>query len=87
MAPLKAEGMAQAMETSLGEEWSVQKGVDVPMPGGGVEDRKLLFTAIARGVLKYLEDNQNEFINSITFQVGSVTFTRNVTGVDLNIDA
>lgn len=51
-----AAGMAHYMEEAMKREWQAVKGH--PLPSGmGETDRKILFAAIAQGVLRYLEDN------------------------------
>ena len=80
-----ANGMAEAMEISLQEEWLATKGVVLPQ--GGIEDRKLLFVAIARGVLRYLEDHENELITSITLESGGIETSHTVSQLNLNIDS
>ena len=47
--------MAEAMETALKAEWAAVKGI--PFPDAGEEDRRLLFVAIAQGLVRYLKDN------------------------------
>jgi hypothetical protein len=51
-----AASMAQYMEEAMKVEWQAVKGY--PLPAGvGEADRKILFAAVAQGVLRYLEDN------------------------------
>ena len=52
-----AESMAKEMEDAMADLFSKVKGI-APMPEEGKEDRRLLFVAIARGMLKYLNDHQ-----------------------------
>lgn len=78
---LTTNGLVQEMIKALGEEYWAKK--EKPLPPGYEEDRDILFRAIAKGLLKYLEDNQNEFISTITFN--DATGTRSVTNLDLNI--
>lgn len=73
--------MAEAIETALQQEWPLARGV--PLPPDGMAERRILFVAIARGVLQYLKDHQHEFINSITLN----GISQPVTNVDLNIAA
>ena len=51
-----ANSMALYMEEAMKEEWFRVKGerlhADI-----GVQDRRILFAAVAQGVLRYLEDN------------------------------
>ena len=48
--------MAQAMETAFQAEWLAVKDRALPS-GSGEEDRKILFSAIAKGVVKHLKEN------------------------------
>lgn len=76
--------MAEAMEVALGQEWLQLKGTALPMQGE--EDRRLLFVAIAQGVVKHLRDNADAFsVNVAVAQsgdgirsIGSVTSGNNV---------
>ena len=90
MAQLKAgrvadfsDSMAQAIEIAMQQEWQAVKGVALPQ--AGQDDRRLLFVAIARGILQYLKTHQNEILNSITLETGGVQTTTPVTNLDLNI--
>ena len=51
------DSMAEAMEDAFQEEWLAVK--EESLPGGGEEERKILFAAVAQGLLQYLEDNIN----------------------------
>ncbi len=51
-----AASMAQYMEEAMKSEWYAVKGHRLPA-GVGEADRKILFAAVAQGVLRYLEDN------------------------------
>ena len=56
MAPFEGS-MAQAIEEAFEDEWTAVK--KTPMVQQGLEDRRILFAAIARGVLKHLKDRAN----------------------------
>lgn len=75
------DSMAEAIEIALQQEWPLARGV--PLPTDGLQERRILFVAIARGVLQYLKDHQHEFMNSITLN----GVPQSVTDVDLNIAA
>jgi hypothetical protein len=51
-----AASMAAYMEAAMQKEWQAVKGYELPA-GVGVDDRRILFAAVAQGVLRYLEDN------------------------------
>lgn len=81
---LNYDDMAAAMETALDQEWFDVKGEH--LPGAGSEDRQLLFKAIARGMLHYLEAQQNNMFNSIRLRRQGFTIERDydVRALDLN---
>ncbi len=58
-----AGSMAEAMENALKQEYQAVKGE--PLPGLGVEDRRLLLVAIAQGVVRYLKENGDAFQISV----------------------
>ena len=65
MAALKAGryenlvgSMAMAIEAAMQDEWSHARGESLPETGK--EDRLILFRAVARGVLGYLEAHQGD---------------------------
>jgi hypothetical protein len=49
------DSMAEAMENALAAEWLRLR--NRPLPALGREDRRLLFVAIAQGVVRHLRDN------------------------------
>ncbi|NIM95760.1 MAG: hypothetical protein GTO18_18830 [Anaerolineales bacterium] len=53
-----ANSMAEAIEDALEKEW--QRLWNQPLPVEGQEDRRLLFVAIAQGVIRHLKDNAKE---------------------------
>ena len=77
---LVANDLANAMVDQLDEAWQIVKNEPIPSPPG--EDARILFLAIARGLLKYMEQHQNETIKTIALGGGSSV---NVTSLDLNI--
>ncbi len=76
-----SDSMAEAIETALQEEWQAAKGTALPTIGQ--DDRRLLFVAIARGVLQYLKTHEDEILTNITLVDGGV-FSPQVTNLDLN---
>ena len=50
--------MAQAMEDSFQLEWDAVK--KYPLSEAGEEDRKLLFSAVAQGVIQHLQEHIND---------------------------
>jgi len=73
------DSMALAMEEEMG---LVYQGVkNVPLPDSAAKDMRLLFVAIARGVLKYLNAKETGNITVQTDDVPPRTF-----GVHLAVD-
>jgi hypothetical protein len=77
---LVANDLANAMMDQLDDAWQIVKGEPIPSPPG--DDARIMFLAIARGLLRYMEQHQNETIKSIALGGGSSV---NVTSLDLNI--
>jgi len=78
--PLVANELANAMMDQLDDAWLIVKGDPIPSPPG--EDARIMFLAIARGLLVYMEQKQNDTIKTIALGGGSAV---NVTSLDLNI--
>ncbi len=62
-----ADSMAKAIEDALKTEWAQVKGE--ALPSTGEEDRRLLFVAIAQGVLRYLSDYDHTSLDVYDVQV------------------
>ena len=77
---LIASEMADAMVDQLDEAWQQVKGE--PFPGGSREDARIMFLAVARGLLIYMEAHQNDTITSIALSGGSA---QTVNSMNLNI--
>lgn len=54
-----SESMAQDMEDAMQGVWA-ERWPDEPFPTAGEDDRRMLFVAIAQGVLRYLSRNESE---------------------------
>ena len=74
---LDPKSLTDAIDTAFGIEWKKVK--TNPLPDAGKDDRRLMFAAVARGVLQYLSDHQGEFISSVTLAPSGTTTT---TGYD-----
>lgn len=61
-------GMAAAIEQAFADELSARKGTQ--LPDASAEERRMLFAAIARGVLGYLDDNEA----NLNIVIGSDTY-------------
>ena len=77
---LVASDLADAMVAQLDEAWKIVKGED--FPGGSRDDARIMFLAVARGLLIYMEQHQNDTVSSVTLGGGS---SQNVTALNLNI--
>lgn len=84
---MTAVDLSAAIEAELPTAWQEIKGFGLPS-GGDPTDRQVLFRAIARGLLKYLQAHETDFLNSITFTSFSTTSLSTgqpVTSVDFDI--
>jgi len=81
---LEPDGLANAFESALPQAWlDVKKA---PLPPGDPNDRKPLFLAIARGLLKYIHDHQLDTISKMDLSIGTTTpVTNSVSNLQLNI--
>jgi hypothetical protein len=58
------DGMAAAIDAAMQEEWQIAHGS--PLPGGAGElDRKILFAAVAKGVLRYLYAHRADLVTDV----------------------
>lgn len=80
-----SNSMAAAMEQAFLDEWNTVKGE--ALPEAGEEERKILFAAVAQGLVSYLKDNINDALeidvsvtqqssNQVTSSSGSITVTQ-----------
>jgi hypothetical protein len=53
------DSLAEAIENAMKMEWRAVKGET--LPAEGQDDRRVLFVAIAQGILDYLKDHQADF--------------------------
>jgi hypothetical protein len=82
--PLRPAALTDAIDAAFRAEWS--RTHPMPLPDAGSEDRRLLFAAIARGLLTYLDANRDEIFETITLQTeGSDDRTYTVTRTNLDI--
>lgn len=54
-----ASSLAQAIEDAMQDEWRHYHGGE-SLPDQGTQDRLIMFKAVARGVLGYLEQHQGD---------------------------
>jgi hypothetical protein len=58
-----SDSMAAAIEAAMQEEWEIARGT--PMPSGpGDTDRKVMFAAVAKGVLRYLYTHRTDLVTN-----------------------
>jgi hypothetical protein len=74
-----ANSMAEAMAQAFREEWPFVMG-DAPVPQTS-QEMKLLFAAVARGVVRHLQEHANDFKVTVT-HTGTNTYTGTVTRID-----
>jgi len=87
--PGKYEAMEESMAAAIEDQMKILfedvKKTDIP--DTGKEDRKILFVAIARGILQYLNDNQNLINITFKFQDPTTSQPTEITAnVNLNIN-
>lgn len=58
------DSMAGAIEDAMADVYTKVKGTG--LPDVGEEDRRILFTAVARGVLRYSEDHETQLLSDVT---------------------
>lgn len=80
---LNAQGMAGKISEAMGRLFKEKKGTVIP--DAGKEDREMLFLAISRGILGYLEEKESKMINRITLKQAGITNEYDVQDLDLNI--
>lgn len=59
-----ASSLAACIDQAMRNEWQARKGENLPESGPGVQDRQILFAAIAQGVLKFLADHVDDLVTS-----------------------
>ena len=75
-----ADSMAATMIQSFKDEWPLVMGNDIPLPES-MDQMKLLFAAVAQGVVKHLQQHAKDFKVSVT-DSGTGTDTGTVTQID-----
>jgi hypothetical protein len=75
--------LAAAIERALADEWQTVKGQ--ALPSDGRDDRRLLFVAIAQGVLRYLKAHENDLLSSITLDQGGGPVANAVSALGLEV--
>jgi hypothetical protein len=78
-----ADSMAKAMDDAMLDTYQKLKGS--PLPDKGKEDRRMLFVAIAQGLLTYLRAHENDMIATMNLSFGGPPATATVSAVNMNI--
>jgi hypothetical protein len=83
---LKPDELTTEIDKAFEKEW--KKANTGELPSAGADDRRMLFAAVAKGVLKYLSDHQGEFVSSLTLTPSEATdsTTYAATDTQLNIE-
>jgi len=82
---LNARELANVMADELDEAWQEVKGV--AFPGGNREDARVMFLAVARGLLLYLEQHKGDMVANVTIdRGGGATEALTVRRVDLDTE-
>ncbi len=76
---LVATDLANAMVEELDEAWFQVKGE--AFPGGSREDARIMFLAVSRGLLLYLEAHKTDMVSTVRLGGGSPIA---VNSVDIN---
>jgi hypothetical protein len=82
---LAPDPLTEAMMQALHDEWQAAKGS--PLPDAGAEDRRLLFAAVAKGLLGYLKANEDGAVRSIELRAeGPQAIVYTVVSLDLGVE-
>jgi len=68
-----AASLASYIDAAMKAEWYAVKGEYLPTGDQGSEDRKILFAAIAQGVMHFLGDHVNDLITTTNSGDGGLT--------------
>lgn len=60
--------MTAYIEASMRQEWLEAHGEELPEQGA--DDRRILFAAVARGVLRYLYDHRDDLVTTLMHPEG-----------------
>lgn len=63
--------LAALIEDAMREEWQAARGEPLSTSGPGVKDRRILFAAVAKGVLRYLYEHRDDLITTLEINEGS----------------
>ena len=60
LSPFQADTLAGRMDEEFKALFEATKGMKLPTDAASVEDRRIMFVAIARGTLRYLAEHRGE---------------------------
>ncbi|MFY9510948.1 MAG: hypothetical protein WAQ05_08250 [Rubrivivax sp.] len=60
--------MTAFIEAAMKAEWQLARGE--ALPNEGAEDRRILFAAIAKGVLRYLYEHRDDLVSTLMHPEG-----------------
>lgn len=63
--------MTAFIEQAMQEEWLAARGEPLPADGPGAIDRRMLFAAVAKGVLRYLHEHRADLLTSLSIDDGT----------------
>ena len=63
--------MTAFIEQAMQEEWLAARGEPLPADGPGAIDRRVLFAAVAKGVLRYLHEHRADLLTSLSIDDGT----------------
>ena len=61
---LKQNTLAGAIDSEFVELWNTENDIELPDDPKAIIDRRLMFVAIARGILGYLQDHQDDIMTT-----------------------
>ena len=54
-----------SFDAAMREQWALARAESLPSNGPGAQDRRVLFAAVARGVLQYLYAHRDELLSTL----------------------
>jgi hypothetical protein len=76
--------MAGYIDQAMENTYKTMTGLN--LPDMGQEDRRILFVAIAQGVLNYLKAHEDELINTIRYSTSSTTYSVQELNLDIQTE-
>jgi hypothetical protein len=67
---LDDDTMTAFIDAAMREQWLLARGEVLPTDGPGAQDRRILFAAVARGVLQYLYTHRDELVTTLQHPEG-----------------